>query len=82
MTSQSQLPDAGRVSLDDIKRRAEAVRSRAVVEAKDAVDTVFAADARRTFAMVAGVVVLAACAAYFLGSRSGRAAMAEEFFDR
>lgn len=74
-------PATERVTLDDIKRRAEAVKTRAVTEAKDVVDTVVATDARRTLAIVAGVVILAAGIAYFLGTRNGRAAIAEEFFE-
>lgn len=76
-----QTPAPERVTLDDIKRRAEAVKASAITEAKEAVDTVVASDARRTLAIVAGVVVLAAGIAYFLGTRSGRAALAEEFFE-
>ena len=80
----SSVPDASqdRVTIDDIKRRAEAVKTSAITEAKEAVDAVVAVDTRRTAAIVVGVVVAAACLAYFLGTRSGRAAMAAEIFDQ
>lgn len=63
-----------RVSLDDIRHRAEAVKSRAVVEARDAVDTVVGGkDGKRTLLIAAGLVLVAASVAYYLGTRAARA---------
>lgn len=68
-----------RISIDDIRHRAEYVKSQALAEAKGAVDTVVGENGTRTLVIVAGLVVVAASLAFFLGSRSGRAALAEEF---
>ena len=70
-----------RVTLDDLRHRAEAVKTKAVVDARDAVDTVFTAEAKRTMMIAAGVVLVAASMAYFLGTRSGRAALERELSD-
>lgn len=64
-----------RVSLDDLRHRAEAVKSTAVEEAKGAVDAVMAESATRTLLIVAGVVVLTASVAFYLGSRAARASL-------
>lgn len=68
-----------RITIDDIRHRAEHVKSQALSEAKSAVDTVMGENGTRTLVMVAGLVVVAASLAFFLGSRSGRAMFAEEF---
>ncbi len=70
-----------RVTLDDLRHRAEAVKTKAVVDARDAVDAVFTAEAKRTMMIAAGVVLVAASMAYFLGTRAGRAALARELPD-
>lgn len=60
------------ITLEQIKHRAEGIKDLAVVETKEAVGRVFQEDATKTFLIVAGVVVVAASLAYFLGSRAGR----------
>jgi hypothetical protein len=65
------------ISIDDIRSRAEAVKTKAVSEAKGAVDAVVGEENGRTLLMIAGVVVVAASLAFFLGARSGRAMAAE-----
>ena len=67
-----------RVSLDDIRHRADAVKSRALTEARGAVDEAIGTENMRTLVIVAGLVVVAASLAFFLGSRSGKAALAEQ----
>lgn len=69
-----------RVSLDDIRHRADAVKSRALTEARGAVDEAIGGENLRTLLIVGGLVVVAASLAFFLGSRSGRASMAEQIF--
>lgn len=63
-----------RVTLDDLRHRAEDVKSKAVAEAKGAVDVVMGESSTKTFLIVAGVVVVAASIAFYLGSRAARAA--------
>jgi hypothetical protein len=67
-----------RVTLDDLRHRAEAVKTKAVTDAKDAVDTVFTTEVKRSLVVAAGVVLVAASVAYFLGTRAGRAALSRE----
>jgi hypothetical protein len=67
-----------RVSLDDIRHRADAVKSRALTEARASVDEAIGRENLRTLLMIGGIVIVAASFAFFLGSRSGRAAFAEE----
>lgn len=67
-----------RVSLDDIRHRAESVKSKAVSEAKGAVDTVVGEDGKRALLIVAGLVLVAASVAYYLGTRAGRASGMED----
>lgn len=79
MSADVKVPEP-RVTLDEIKHQAESVKSKAVAEAKGVADIVVGQESTRTLLMVAGVVVVAASIAYFLGTRSGRAAMAEQMF--
>jgi hypothetical protein len=67
-----------RVTLDDIRHRADAVKSQALSEARGAVDEAIGGDNLRTLAAIAGIVIVAASFAFFLGSRSGRGSMAEQ----
>ena len=62
-----------RVSLDEIRHKAEAVKSQAIREVRDATDTVVQSKEGQTLAIVAGIVIIAASLAFFLGSRSARA---------
>lgn len=61
-----------RITIDDLRHRAEDVRNKAVAEAKGAARAVVGDSATRTLVIVAGVVVVAASFAYFLGTRSRR----------
>ncbi|HSK46997.1 MAG TPA: hypothetical protein VLA05_03215 [Coriobacteriia bacterium] len=70
------LPEP-RVTLDDLRHQAEAVKSKALAEAKSSVDAVIGPDEKRTLIMVAGLVLVAASLAFFLGSRSGRTMVAD-----
>ncbi len=63
-------PQAPRVSLDDLKHRAETIKDLAVTEAKQTVDMVVDENATRTLLIMAGLVVVAASVAFFLGSRT------------
>lgn len=69
-------PESGegavRVSLDDIKHRAQSVSDLAVGETKAAVGRVMAQDTTKLVLVAVGVVVVAASLAYFAGSRRGR----------
>ena len=67
-----------RVTLDDIRHRADAVKSQALTEARGAVDEAIGKENIRTLLIIGGIVVVAASFAFFLGTRSGRAALAEQ----
>lgn len=66
-----------RLTLDDLRHQAESVKSKAIADAKGAVDSVVHMEGTRTLLIVAGVVVIAASLAFLLGSRSGRATASE-----
>ncbi len=72
-----ETPAEPRVSLDDLRHQAESLKAQAVTEAKGVADTIVQQEATKTILVVAGVVVLAASLAYFLGTRSGRAMLTE-----
>lgn len=63
-------PVEPRITLEDVKHRAETVRDLAVTEAKQTTQRVMDETAGRTLLIVAGVVVIAASLAFYLGSRS------------
>jgi hypothetical protein len=65
-----------KITIEDVKRRAEAVRDLAKSEAKRTTNEVLHEQVTRT--IIVGVVAVAALAsfAYFLGSRKGRASVA------
>jgi hypothetical protein len=68
----AELDVAGpRVTIDDLRHRADDVKKKAVAEAKDAVDTVVG-DNTRAILVVAGVVLVVASVAYYLGTRAVR----------
>lgn len=58
-----------RVTLDDVRHRAEAVKSIAVSQVKETARTVTQDNAARALAIAAGVVVVTAFVAYSIGSR-------------
>jgi hypothetical protein len=73
MTAQENTTEiAPRITLDDVKHRAAAIKDLAVSDAKDAVAKVTEADLTKKVLIVAGVVIFAASFAYYLGSRAGR----------
>lgn len=73
MTPSDELTQpAPRITLDDLKHRAESIKDLAVTDTKSAVNRVLDTDATKTLMMVAGVVLVAASFAYFLGTRTGR----------
>jgi hypothetical protein len=71
MTAQQDTtPATERITLDQIKHRAEAVKDLAVSDAKATVSAALDTDATRTLFMIAGIVVVAASMAFYLGSHS------------
>lgn len=79
MTPDKDVAAAPRVTIDDLRHRAERVKSTAIAEAKGAVDTVFADDAKRAAMIVIGVALVAASLAYYLGTRAVRCDRIEDF---
>jgi len=61
-----------KITLDDLKHRAEQVKDLAVTETKTAVSNVLDTNEAKTLMIVAGVVIVAASIAFFLGTRSVR----------
>ena len=61
-----------RVTLDQLKRRAEAVSNLTVLESKRIASDVYEENVSKAVLIAVGVVVVAASLAYFLGSRAGR----------
>ena len=61
-----------RVTLEQLKARAEKVQGLAVSESKRVANDVYEENISRALLVAVGVVVLAASFAYFLGSRAGR----------
>ncbi len=57
-----------KITVEDLKHRAEAVKDIAVVQTKQGVAAVVEDNATRTLLIMAGVVVLAASFAFYLGS--------------
>jgi hypothetical protein len=64
--------DAGRVTLDQIRHRADEVTELAVADAKAAASAVVRNEGARTLFVIAGAVVVVASLAYFAGVRSCR----------
>lgn len=60
-----------RVTLEDVKHRAEAVRDLAITEARGAAERVLHEDATKTLLVAAGAVVVIVSLAYYLGTRAG-----------
>jgi hypothetical protein len=63
---------AERITLDDLKHRAEVVKDLAVTDTKSAVAAVLDTNETKTLLIVAGVVIAVASIAFFLGTRSVR----------
>lgn len=66
-----------RITLDDIKHRAQHVKEIAVTETKDAVGRVMGLDTSKQLLIAAGVVIAVVSLAYFLGARKGRSSLYE-----
>jgi hypothetical protein len=61
-----------RVTLEQLKHRAEAISNLAVSESKRVASEVYDQNVTRAVLVAVGVVVVAASFAYFLGARAGR----------
>jgi len=60
-----------RITLDDLKHRADTIKDLAVGEVKDGVARVAALDATKKALIVVGVTVAVVSIAFYMGSRSG-----------
>lgn len=69
-TSRTRGP-ADRITLDDLKHRAEAVRDLTVSETRRAVERVLSQDSTKLMLVAAGVIVVAVSIAYLAGTRAG-----------
>ena len=67
-----------RVTLDQLRHRAEEVSNLTVVESKRVATEVYEENITKAVIVVLGVVVVAASLAYFLGSRAGRRSAASQ----
>jgi len=73
MTAKQALPPtAPKITLDDVKHRAEAVKDLAVSDAKSALATVARTEESKKLLIAVGVVIAVASVAYYLGSRAAR----------
>ena len=79
MTQDSRQPliidPADRVSLEDIKHRAEEISNLASAKTKAIADKVAEAELSKVALVAVGIVVVVASMAYLLGTRSGRRSM-------
>jgi hypothetical protein len=66
------IPPEERVSLDEIKSRAEKIQNLAVTQSKDLAREVYEQNVTRAALVAVGVVVVAASLAYYLGTRVSR----------
>lgn len=69
-----------RVTIDDIRHRAESLQSKAVSEAKSVANSLVGEDGKRALLIAAGLVLVAASVAYYLGTRAGRSARLDDLF--
>lgn len=65
-------PEDPKITLDDLRHRAEAVTDMAVSDAKQAVATVASTEAAKKVMIAVGVVLAVASVAYFMGTRAAR----------
>lgn len=72
MTPTEQTEPTERITLEDVKHRAEAVANLAISDTKAAVSEVVRTDSVRRLAILAGVIIVAASVAYFAGTRAPR----------
>lgn len=66
------VPPAERVSIDEIKHRAEEIQDLAVTESKRLVSEVYEQNMTRAALVAVGVVLVAASVAYLLGRATAR----------
>jgi hypothetical protein len=72
MTPTEKTEPAERITLDDVKHRAEAVANLAISDTKAAVSEVVRTDSVKRMAILAGVIIVAASVAYFAGTKAPR----------
>ena len=65
----AQVP-VDKITIDDVKHRAEAVKDLATLQAREAAEAVFEKNAGRTLLIMAGIAVVAASFAFYLGSKA------------
>ncbi len=68
----AKMPERDRITLDQIRHRVDEVHEIAVSDAKSVASAVVRNEGARALFLVAGVVVVAASLAYFIGARSCR----------
>ena len=66
------IPPEERVTIDELKQRAEQVQDLALARTKRVVHDVYEQDVTRAALVALGVVVVAASLAYYLGTRASR----------
>jgi hypothetical protein len=66
------IPPEERVTIDELKQRAEQVQDLALARTKQVVHDVYEQDVTRAALVALGVVVVAASLAYYLGTRVSR----------
>lgn len=66
------VPELPKITIDDVKHRAESVTDLAVSEAKGAVTRVTQTDGAKLAMFAVGAVVLVASVAFYLGTRSAQ----------
>ena len=66
------IPPEERVSVDELKQRAEQIQDLALTQTKQVVHEVYEQNVTRAALVALGVVVVAASVAYYLGTRAAR----------
>jgi len=66
------IPPDERVTLDELKSRAEKIQNLAVTQSKQVVSEVYEQNVTRALLVAVGVVVVAASIAYFYGRQASR----------
>jgi hypothetical protein len=66
------VPPEERVTVDELKQRADQIKDLALVRSKQIVREVYEQDVTRAALVAVGVVVVAASLAYYLGARVAR----------
>ena len=66
------IPPDERVTLDELKSRAEKIQNLAVTQSKQVVSEVYEQNVTRALLVAVGVVVVAASIAYYFGKQASR----------